>query len=415
MCKECHGSQICEHNKQKYSCKDCKGPAICIHNKSKYICKDCKGAYICDHNIVKYSCRICNKDKICKHDIFINNCKECTPSITCIHGKYKYGCKQCGNGCPHGKQKSYCKECGGSQYCSHGRRKAICKECKGSQICIHNRIKYDCSLCSISGLCEHGRRKTVCRVCTPKICEHDNTKEYCKKCKGTKGSQICMHSNIKKRCVECHGSQICSHDKWKYYCKQCDGRYLCKSEWCNTIVTKKYDGYCLQCTVHLFPDKPVAQNYKTKEFTVVSYIKDELPEYTWVHNRQIQGGISRRKPDLLVNLEKHTVIIEVDENQHTQYDCTCENKRLVQLSQDNQHKPIIFIRFNPDSYIDNNGVKVSSCWRLGKDGILRLMPSKQEVWGQRLLNLKELVRYWLTNPTEKMIEVVELYFDGFKS
>jgi hypothetical protein len=415
MCKDCGGSQICEHNKQKYSCKECKGPAICIHNKSKYTCKECKGSHICQHDIVKYSCRICNKDNICKHDIFINNCKECTPSITCIHGKYKYGCLQCGKACPHGKQKSYCKECGGSQYCTHGKRKSICKECKGTQICLHNKIKYDCIVCTPSLKCEHGVRKILCKKCTPNKCEHGNTKAYCKDCKCKKGSQVCIHNSIKKRCVQCHGPQICEHDKWKYYCRQCDGRYLCKSEWCDTIVTKKYNGYCLHCTVNLFPEIQISQNYKTKEFTVISYIREQYADYGWIHNRKIAGGISLCKPDLLLDLDKHTIIIEVDENQHNRYDCSCENKRLMQLSQDNKHKPIVFIRFNPDCYIDDSGIKIISCWRMGKDGVLRLTESKKDIWNQRLLTLKESINYWLSNYTEKMVEVIQLYFDGFKS
>lgn len=29
-----------------------------------------------------------------------------------------------------------------------------------------------------------------------------------------------------------------------YYCKICYGNNLCKSEWCETIANKKYEGYC---------------------------------------------------------------------------------------------------------------------------------------------------------------------------
>ena len=35
----------------------------------------------------------------------------------------------------------------------------------------------------------------------------------------------------------------------------------CLSEWCSTLPTEKYDGYCLFCYIHLFPNKPVARNY----------------------------------------------------------------------------------------------------------------------------------------------------------
>ena len=45
-------------------------------------------------------------------------------------------------------------------------------------------------------------------------------------------------------------------------------------------------------------------------------------------------------------------IVEIDENQHIEYDCSCENKRIMELSQDVGHRPIIFIRFNPDDYLN---------------------------------------------------------------
>ena len=47
----------------------------------------------------------------------------------------------------------------------------------------------------------------------------------------------------------------------------------CKSVWCPTLVIAKYEGYCLFCFVHVFPNKPVARNYKTKELAVVEFVK----------------------------------------------------------------------------------------------------------------------------------------------
>ena len=46
----------------------------------------------------------------------------------------------------------------------------------------------------------------------------------------------------------------------------------CLSEWCYTIPSNKYSGYCLRCYIHLFPDNPVSRNYKTKEIAVVEFI-----------------------------------------------------------------------------------------------------------------------------------------------
>ena len=47
-------------------------------------------------------------------------------------------------------------------------------------------------------------------------------------------------------------------------------------------------------------------------------------------------------------------------NQHIDYDCICE-KRIMELSQDIAHRPIIYIRFNPDDY-KIKGEKIKSCW-----------------------------------------------------
>ena len=124
----------------------------------------------------------------------------------------------------------------------------------------------------------------------------------------------------------------------------------CKSEWCLTRVSTKYDGHCLFCYMNLFPDKPVSRNYKTKEYSVVEYIKTKFPNLNWIADKIILGGCSKRRPDLLLDLFYQIIIIEVDENQHTDYDCSCQNKRIMELSQDLGHRPIIFIRFNPDDY-----------------------------------------------------------------
>jgi hypothetical protein len=108
----------------------------------------------------------------------------------------------------------------------------------------------------------------------------------------------------------------------------------------------------------------------------------------------------------------HIIIIEVDENKHTGYDCSCEHKRLMEISQDLQHRPIVFIRFNPDDYIGKNGMKISSCWKLQKTGILAINRLKTKEWANRLDVLKTQISYWLTNNTDKTLEIIQLYYDS---
>jgi hypothetical protein len=188
----------------------------------------------------------------------------------------------------------------------------------------------------------------------------------------------------------------------------------CRNEWCNTYsFVEKYDGYCVHCFIHMFPDKQVSHNYKTKERSVVEYITAHFPDFSWVADKTITDGCSRRRPDLLLDLGYQIIIVEVDENQHIQYDCSCENKRIMELSQDVGHKPIVFIRFNPDEYTDANDENVSSCWGVNGKGICVVKKSKEKEWESRLERLHEQVEYW-TNPenaTEKTVEIVELFYD----
>ena len=184
----------------------------------------------------------------------------------------------------------------------------------------------------------------------------------------------------------------------------------CKSYLCSTQVSEKYDGYCLYCYINLFPDKPVSRNYKTKEYAVIEFVKTTFPDLSWISDKKITDGCSKRRPDLFLDLGYQIIIIEVDENQHVDYDCSCENKRIMELSQDIGHKPIVFIRFNPDDY-EENEIVIKSCWGINKKGIYVVKKLKE--WDKRLNTLKEQIKYWIhpDNITTKTVETIQLFYD----
>jgi hypothetical protein len=187
----------------------------------------------------------------------------------------------------------------------------------------------------------------------------------------------------------------------------------CKSEWCNTRAKDKYDGYCMYCYMNLFPDKPLYRNYKTKERSVVEFVTTKFPDFTWIADKHVSGGCSKRRPDLLLDLGDQIIIVEIDENQHTDYDCSCENKRIMELSQDVGHRPIVFIRFNPDDYTHENGKNISSCWGQDGNGICVIKKSKKVEWETRLQQLNYQIQYWsnASHRTNKTVEVVQLFYD----
>lgn len=82
----------------------------------------------------------------------------------------------------------------------------------------------------------------------------------------------------------------------------------------------------------------------------------------------------------------------------------------MELSQDVNHRPIVFIRFNPDEYTQQDDT-ITSCWGQDKKGICVVKKSKQKEWIARLTALEEQVKYWIHHSTDKTIEVIQLFYN----
>ena len=126
---------------------------------------------------------------------------------------------------------------------------------------------------------------------------------------------------------------------------------------------KIYKGYCLRCFVYKFPDVKISRNYKVKENHMTDFIKYQFQDQDMTFDKQT-SGCSRRRPDVYIDKFTHIVITECDENQHK--DTSCENKRMMELFQDFGNRPIVYIRFNPDSYVNKDNKKVLSSFKMHK-------------------------------------------------
>ena len=84
----------------------------------------------------------------------------------------------------------------------------------------------------------------------------------------------------------------------------------------------------------------------------------------------------------------------------------------MQLSQDVGHRPMIFIRFNPDEY-EEKGTTITSCWGTNRHGVCVVKTSKRKEWNARLAVLREQIEYWSNpvNETGKTVEIVQLFYD----
>jgi hypothetical protein len=133
-----------------------------------------------------------------------------------------------------------------------------------------------------------------------------------------------------------------------------------------------------------------------KEHVIVAAIKEHHGStFTIVCDKKIEGGCSHRRPDMFIDLGTHCLIIEVDENQHRQYEC--ETKRMVDLYEDIGFRHVVFLRFNPDSY-QIGTTRHPSPFSFTDAGTLSVDPIE---FNHRMQQLNQRIQIWKeTEPTE---------------
>jgi hypothetical protein len=271
-----------------------------------------------------------------------------------------------------------------------------------------------CKDCKKEGMINIKDKKCICGKRPSFGFENDKKTTCCKDCKKED-----MINIVSKKCI-CGKKQPnfgFENDKKATCCKDCKKEGMiniknkkCKTELCNTQANFKYKGYCAYCYGNKYPNDSKVINYKTKERLVVDYIKIIYPNLSWKFDKIIEDACSKRRPDIFLDLGIQIIIIEVDENQHQGYEDICENKRMMEISQDVHHRSIVFIRFNPDKYIDKNNKSISSCFSITKTtGKLKVNSDKK--WNERLLTLKNIIDLWIEKKTNKTLEVIQLYYD----
>lgn len=250
----------------------------------------------------------------------------------------------------------------------------------------------------------------------------------CYNYEGKIGGKYCFEHKIEsmidvthKKCTDCN-IRACYNFKGEKLGIYCASHKLndminvidkkCNMDGCEirpSNINKKYKGYCVRCYIHLFPDERVSRNYKIKENYIKDYILSNLKDIKFVFDKKI-GGRSLR-PDIYIDLLTHIIIIEIDEDQHKRYGTTCEISRMNQLYEDFNFRPIIFIRFNPDAYIDKHNVRIKSCFTLCKTtGIQIIATKKKTEWKLRLESLKNTINAHInTVPDDN--KIVYLYYD----
>lgn len=117
-------------------------------------------------------------------------------------------------------------------------------------------------------------------------------------------------------------------------------------------------------------------------------------------------------------MERFCIIIENDEFQHKSEDYSCESKRVMELFQDLGNRPLVLIRFNPDSYINEDGEKVEGCFiPVTKSGVKRYYDINEEEWQRRIDVLFEVLynSFQTKDWPEKELNEIVLFYDEIDS
>jgi hypothetical protein len=200
-----------------------------------------------------------------------------------------------------------------------------------------------------------------CPYCSGKF---NNNIELCNKIANEKGGE-CLSKEYK--------------NSKEYMLWKCGENHTFKSKFYNIKVRNSWCSKCLLCPscnlwrtlgiLCIYCCKPKNGNKlykKTKEYTVVKYLKEKLPDYDFIHNKSVgtectkndkQDSNGHLFPDIRFDCDFYHLIVEIDEHKHRGSDYKCDKQRMYDIIA-KLGLPCIFIRYNPDSKESNKDILV---------------------------------------------------------
>tara|TARA_B100000683_G_C12507292_1_gene559525 strand:+ start:129 stop:779 length:651 start_codon:yes stop_codon:yes gene_type:complete len=153
-------------------------------------------------------------------------------------------------------------------------------------------------------------------------------------------------------------------------------------------------GMCTDCFAWSSGKRPRL----AKQREVLQFLDCEMKEYPYdTTDRTPQDLLDcarKERPDVMWDRPDRIVILEVDEDQHKDRPCECEQTRMMNVSQALGCERTVWIRYNPDSFSSPESRKWSTKHK-------------------RHALLKKWLLWALKDPLPHTISVVHLFFDGF--
>ena len=158
---------------------------------------------------------------------------------------------------------------------------------------------------------------------------------------------------------------------------------FCEQESCSVKVYFNYT----HCANH---DTTQKRQTRVRENQIANLLRDSA-SIPWTHwNREIEGGRicgKAYRPDFLYDLETHVLAVEVDEMQHSSYEC--DRGRMIEIWNACGGVPVTFVRYNPDGF-KLAGRKSSADTATRHELLLREVEKALAGKQQHLLNIVKL-------------------------
>jgi hypothetical protein len=122
---------------------------------------------------------------------------------------------------------------------------------------------------------------------------------------------------------------------------------------CKELEICNEDGLCYEYCINA---KMFKRSKHKKELRVKCLLQSEINQTMHSYDKSIDLACTKKRPDIVYDCGTHFVIVEIDENQHRYYDC--EINRILEITQ-SAGLPCIFIRYNPDKFVDSTGSKIA--------------------------------------------------------
>ena len=320
------------------------------------------------------------------------------------------------------KNALYCGDCKlENMICIKSKKCIKCNNKQPSYNYKEEKTALYCGDCKLTDMVDMKHKKCInCNNKRPSFNYEDKKNAlYCGDCKLENMIDI-----ENKKCINCNDKIPIfnyKNEKNALYCRGCKLDNMinvkdkkCKTYLCDTIANKKYKGYCFRCFIQTFPESKIIRDYGTREAKVSEFIKKEFSDLNIIYNKTIDDGCSDHRPDIFIDCLTHSLIIEVDEYQHKRgnsYKTRCEIRRVNELFTSLADRPIVFIRFNPDSYTNKKGKLINSCFDSTEK--LELPKAILKTLQPRLKKLKEEIEKNIKAIPDINITTIKMYYDGY--